>query len=51
MRRDLDEWVDVINTNKGLIRNAYFDAILNNIEYFIDAFGIENIFEAYKKVL
>ena len=49
VRRDLDEWVDVVNTNKGHIRNAYFDAIHNNIEYFIDAFGIENIFEAYKK--
>ena len=49
VRRDLDEWVDIINANKGNVRTAYFDTIHNNIEYFIDAFGIDELFAAYKK--
>tara|TARA_R110000868_G_scaffold177743_2_gene416782 strand:- start:351 stop:1457 length:1107 start_codon:yes stop_codon:yes gene_type:complete len=48
VRKDLDEWVEVVNKNKGGIRDNYFHAIHNNIEYFIDAFGIDEIFAKYK---
>lgn len=49
VRRDLDEWISIINAEKHNVYAAYFDKIHKNIEYFIEKIGKDELLSLYKK--